>query len=45
MKEEKLSFAGISDAHLQGSDHRLSNPEMMRRAIAEAMAWLTEHLQ
>jgi pimeloyl-ACP methyl ester carboxylesterase len=29
---------------LEGSDHRLSNPEMMRRAIDEALDWLTEHV-
>jgi predicted alpha/beta-hydrolase family hydrolase len=29
---------------LEGSDHRLSNPQMMRRAIAEALDWLTEHV-
>ncbi len=27
-----------------GGDHRLSNPEMMRRAIAEAIDWLTKHV-
>ena len=30
---------------LQGADHRLSNPEMMRRTISEALDWLTEHVR
>jgi pimeloyl-ACP methyl ester carboxylesterase len=29
---------------LPGSDHRFSDPEMMRRAIAEALDWLKEHI-
>jgi len=29
---------------LKGSDHRFSNPEMMKRAVAEALEWLTEHV-
>jgi len=29
---------------LQGSDHRLSNPAMMERAMNEALDWLTEHV-
>jgi putative redox protein len=29
---------------LKGTDHRLSNPEMMRQAIAEALGWLTMHV-
>jgi alpha/beta superfamily hydrolase len=36
-REKRLSI-------LQGADHRLSNPEMMRRAIAEALEWLTERV-
>jgi pimeloyl-ACP methyl ester carboxylesterase len=30
---------------LKGADHRLSNPEMMRRALGEAVDWLTMHFQ
>jgi pimeloyl-ACP methyl ester carboxylesterase len=30
---------------LKGGDHRLSNPAIMQRAIAEALDWLTEHVQ
>jgi putative redox protein len=29
---------------LPASDHRLSDPAVMRRAIAEALDWLTEHV-
>ena len=29
---------------LPGTDHRLSDPVAMRRAIAEALEWLTEHV-
>jgi hypothetical protein len=37
MGVKRLSI--ISDA-----DHRLSEPAMMQRAMAEALAWLTEHV-
>lgn len=30
---------------LEGADHRLSNPEMMRRAKTEALDWLTAHVE
>ena len=30
---------------LRGGDHRLSNPAIMQRAIAEALDWLTKHVQ
>jgi predicted alpha/beta-hydrolase family hydrolase len=30
---------------LKGSDHRLSDPAAMQLAIAEALAWLTKHVQ
>ena len=30
---------------LNGGDHRLSDPAIMQRAIAEALDWLTEHVQ
>jgi len=30
---------------LPGTDHRLSDPAVMQRAIAEALDWLTEHVQ
>ena len=30
---------------LKDTDHRLSNPAMMQRAMAEALDWLTEHLR
>jgi pimeloyl-ACP methyl ester carboxylesterase len=30
---------------LHGADHRLSNPEMMRRTLSEALDWLTEHVR
>jgi putative redox protein len=30
---------------LQGSDHRLSNPAIMRRALDEALNWLIENVQ
>jgi putative redox protein len=30
---------------LKDTDHRLSNPETMRRAIGEALDWLTEHVR
>jgi pimeloyl-ACP methyl ester carboxylesterase len=30
---------------LKGADHRLSNPEKMRRALGEAIDWLTAHVQ
>jgi putative redox protein len=29
---------------LPGTDHRLSDPAVMQRAIAEALEWLTEHV-
>ena len=29
---------------LPGTDHRLSDPAIMRRAIAEALDWLTQHV-
>jgi uncharacterized protein len=29
---------------LRGSDHRLSNPELMARAVDEALDWLTRHV-
>jgi len=29
---------------LPGTDHRLSDPAVMRRAIAEALEWLTQHV-
>jgi alpha-beta hydrolase superfamily lysophospholipase len=29
---------------LQGTDHRLSNPAMLGRALGEALDWLTEHV-
>jgi hypothetical protein len=29
---------------LKDTDHRLSNPETMRRAIGEALDWLTKHV-
>jgi alpha/beta superfamily hydrolase len=29
---------------LTGADHRLSDPTMMRQAMAEALDWLTEHV-
>ena len=30
---------------LHGADHQLSNPEMMRRTLSEALDWLTEHVR
>ena len=30
---------------LQGADHRLSNPETIRRTVSEALDWLTEHVR
>jgi putative redox protein len=30
---------------LQGGDHRLSDPAIMQRAIAEALDWLTKHVE
>jgi len=30
---------------LKGSDHRFSDPAIMQRAIAEALDWLTKHVQ
>jgi pimeloyl-ACP methyl ester carboxylesterase len=29
----------------EGSDHRLSNPMILRHAIAQALEWLTEHVR
>jgi putative redox protein len=29
---------------LKGTDHRVSNPQMMQRALGEALDWLTEHI-
>jgi hypothetical protein len=29
---------------LPGSDHRLSDPVLLQRAITEALDWLTEHV-
>jgi dipeptidyl aminopeptidase/acylaminoacyl peptidase len=30
---------------LQGTDHRLSNPALMQRAMEEALDWLTAHVR
>ena len=32
-------------AIFEGSDHRLSNPVILRDAIAQALEWLTEHVR
>ena len=30
---------------LQGGDHRLSNPSLLKRAVDESIDWITLHLQ
>lgn len=48
VEEAHELYAALADSKrlsiLPASDHRLSDPAVMRRAIAEALDWLTQHV-